>query len=168
MSDSVRPHGLWPTRLLCPQDSLGKNIGVGCHFLLWALTLPPIQINVWSNKLLKQQILMCLSLPFNNITANHEKRELQTLSWAWKSVSRSPPKFHRCLCELSCVALLGPCEAWIDGQEPCFQKYTGLAKKFVWVFHDSVWKTWMNFLANPIDVFRKVQLHEVTWIDLYK
>ena len=34
MSDSVRPHGLQPTRLLCPWDSLGKNTGVGCHFLL--------------------------------------------------------------------------------------------------------------------------------------
>ena len=29
-----RPHGQQPTRLLCPQDSLGKNTGVGCHFLL--------------------------------------------------------------------------------------------------------------------------------------
>ena len=28
------PHGLWPTRLLCPWDSPGKNTGVGCHFLL--------------------------------------------------------------------------------------------------------------------------------------
>ena len=34
MSDSLRPHGLWPTRLLCPWDSPGKNTGVGCHFLL--------------------------------------------------------------------------------------------------------------------------------------
>ena len=34
MSDSVRPHGLQPTRLLCPWDSPGTNIGVGCHFLL--------------------------------------------------------------------------------------------------------------------------------------
>ena len=34
MSDSVRPHGLQPTRLLHPWDSLGKNTGVGCHFLL--------------------------------------------------------------------------------------------------------------------------------------
>ena len=34
MSDSVRPHGLWPTRLLCPWDFPGKNTGVGCHFLL--------------------------------------------------------------------------------------------------------------------------------------
>ena len=33
-SDSVRPHGLQPTRLLCPWDSPGKNTGVGCHFLL--------------------------------------------------------------------------------------------------------------------------------------
>ena len=33
MSDSVRPHRQQPTRLLCPQDSLGKNTGVGCHFL---------------------------------------------------------------------------------------------------------------------------------------
>ena len=29
----LRPHGLWPARLLCPWDSPGKNTGVGCHFL---------------------------------------------------------------------------------------------------------------------------------------
>ena len=34
MSDSVRRHGLQPTRLLRPWDSPGKNTGVGCHFLL--------------------------------------------------------------------------------------------------------------------------------------
>ena len=33
MSDSLRPHGLQPTRLLHPWDFLGKNTGVGCHFL---------------------------------------------------------------------------------------------------------------------------------------
>ena len=33
MFDSVRCHGQQPTRLLCPQDSPGKNTGVGCHFL---------------------------------------------------------------------------------------------------------------------------------------
>ena len=31
---TLRPHGLEPTRLLCPWDSPGKNTGVGCHFLL--------------------------------------------------------------------------------------------------------------------------------------
>ena len=30
----LRPHGLEPTRLLCPWDFPGKSTGVGCHFLL--------------------------------------------------------------------------------------------------------------------------------------
>ena len=34
MSDSLRPHRRQPTRLPRPWDSPGKNIGVGCHFLL--------------------------------------------------------------------------------------------------------------------------------------
>ena len=34
MSDSVRPHRWKPTRLPRPWDSLGKNTGVGHHFLL--------------------------------------------------------------------------------------------------------------------------------------
>ena len=34
MSDSVRPHRQQPTRLPRPWDSLGKNTGVVCHFLL--------------------------------------------------------------------------------------------------------------------------------------
>ena len=34
VSDSLRPHGLQPTRLLHPWDFPGKSIGVGCHCLL--------------------------------------------------------------------------------------------------------------------------------------
>ena len=34
MSDSLRPHRQQPIRLPCPWDPLGKNTGVGCHFLL--------------------------------------------------------------------------------------------------------------------------------------
>ena len=30
----LEPHRLQPARLLCPWDFPGKNIGVGCHFLL--------------------------------------------------------------------------------------------------------------------------------------
>ena len=29
----LQPHGLQPTRLLCPWDFLGKYTGVGYHFL---------------------------------------------------------------------------------------------------------------------------------------
>ena len=34
VSNSLRPHGLQPTRLPCPWDSPGKSTGVGCHYLL--------------------------------------------------------------------------------------------------------------------------------------
>ena len=33
MSDSLQPCGLQHARLLCPWDFLGKNTGVGCHFM---------------------------------------------------------------------------------------------------------------------------------------
>ena len=33
MSNSLRTHGLWPTKLLCPWDSPDKNTGVGCQFI---------------------------------------------------------------------------------------------------------------------------------------
>ena len=39
VSDSSRPHGLQPTRLLHPWDFPGKSTGVGCHCLLWVCSL---------------------------------------------------------------------------------------------------------------------------------
>ena len=36
-SDSLRTHGLYPARLLCPWDFSGKNTGVGSHFNLQGL-----------------------------------------------------------------------------------------------------------------------------------
>ena len=41
VSNSSRPRGLQPTRLLCPWNFSGKNPGVGCHFLLQGIF--PIQ-----------------------------------------------------------------------------------------------------------------------------
>ena len=37
VSDSLQPHRLSSTRLLCPWDFSGKHSGVGCHFLLHCL-----------------------------------------------------------------------------------------------------------------------------------
>ena len=34
VSNSLWPHGLWPTRLLRPWNFPDKSTGVGCHFLL--------------------------------------------------------------------------------------------------------------------------------------
>ena len=39
VSEVLRPHGLEPTRLLCPWDFPGKNTGVGCCFLLQGIFL---------------------------------------------------------------------------------------------------------------------------------
>ena len=35
---SLQPHGLYPSRLLCPGNFPGKNTGVGCH------ALPPVDL----------------------------------------------------------------------------------------------------------------------------
>ena len=37
--NSMQPHRLQPTRLLCPCNFPGKNTGVGCHFLLQEIFL---------------------------------------------------------------------------------------------------------------------------------
>ena len=55
VSDSLRLHGLSPTRLLCPGDFPGKNTGVGCHSLLWRIF--PTQ----GSNLYYRQILHCLN-----------------------------------------------------------------------------------------------------------
>ena len=50
VSDSLRPHGLQPTRLLRPQDFPGKSTGVGCHCLLPLLprvTEIKTKVNKW-------------------------------------------------------------------------------------------------------------------------
>ena len=54
VSNSWRPHGLQPTRLLHPWDFLGKSTGVGCmacniyfycFFILWAIILPLLLVS---------------------------------------------------------------------------------------------------------------------------
>ena len=56
--DCLQPHGLLPTRLLCPWDSPGKNTGVGCHSLLQRI-FPTQVLNL--SLLHCRQILYCLS-----------------------------------------------------------------------------------------------------------
>ena len=45
MSNCLWPHGLVPTKVLCPWNSLGKNNGVGYHFLLQFYTWCCIYVN---------------------------------------------------------------------------------------------------------------------------
>ena len=61
---SLQHHGLWPTTLLCPWDSPGKNTGVGWHFLFQGIFLTQGSNVVLLNY---RQIVYCLS---------HQEREL--------------------------------------------------------------------------------------------
>ena len=45
MSNSLQPHGMYPTRLLCPWSSPGKNTGVGSHPLLQGI-FPTLWLNL--------------------------------------------------------------------------------------------------------------------------
>ena len=58
ITDSLQACGLSPTRPLCPWDSPGKNIGVGCHFLLQG-TFPTQRSNLGLPHC--RQMLYCLS-----------------------------------------------------------------------------------------------------------
>ena len=49
VSDSQWPHGLQPTRLLCPWDFPGKSTGVGCHRLLRVTRESPPNCNLRSH-----------------------------------------------------------------------------------------------------------------------
>ena len=48
VSNSLRPRGLQPTRLLWPWDSPGQNTGVGCHALLQEIS-PTQRLNLVSH-----------------------------------------------------------------------------------------------------------------------
>ena len=50
MSDSLWPHGLGPTRLLCPWNSPGKNTGEGCHSSPVDLPDPGIKPNLLDHR----------------------------------------------------------------------------------------------------------------------
>ena len=59
MSDSLKPYGVYPARLLCPWDSPGKDTGVGHHVLLQGIFL----IQAWNLHLLRLLHWQAGSLP---------------------------------------------------------------------------------------------------------
>ena len=74
-SNFFRPHGLQPTRLLCPCDSPGKNIVVGCHALLQGIFLT-------------QRSSPCLLQLLLQIFYYWATREAHGISWQLKILSR--------------------------------------------------------------------------------
>ena len=68
----LRPHGLQPTRLLCPWDSPSKNTGGGCHFLLQGI-FPTQRSN--------RRFLCLLQLAGEFFTLSHLGGP--SLTWQW-------------------------------------------------------------------------------------
>ena len=80
VSDSSRPHGLQPTRLLHPWDFRGKSTGVGCHCLLWNSSIVFLKL-----KLLLEESLTVYSLYLRGITAERcSHRTFCSFQWIWK------------------------------------------------------------------------------------
>ena len=72
---SLRPHGLLPSRLLCPWNFPGKNTGVGCHFLLQRI-FPPQESNPCLLHLLHWQVDSFTTAP-----PEKPKRCIQGMMW---------------------------------------------------------------------------------------
>ena len=90
MSDSVRPHRRQPTRL--PLDSPGKNIGVGCHFLLQCRKVKS-ESEVAQSCLTLRDPLDC-SLPGSSVHGIFQARVLEWGAIAFSSLVSDPLQSH--------------------------------------------------------------------------
>ena len=89
MSDSVRPQRWQPTRLRHPWDSLGKNNGVGCHFLLQCMKVK-IESEVAQSCLTLWDPMDC-SPPGSSV---HGIFQARVLEWGAIAFSKSNSKTH--------------------------------------------------------------------------
>ena len=92
VSDSWRPHGLQPARLLlCPWHFPGKNTGVGCHFLLQGI-FPTQGSNLCLLHLLHWQVD---SLPFCHL-GSHDGIDRLSLNIPFLASKRRLENFQSC------------------------------------------------------------------------
>ena len=90
VSDSVRPHRRQPTRLPHSWDSLGKNTGVGCHFLLQCMKVKSESEVTQSCPTLLDP--MDCSLPGSSVHGIFQARVLE-----WGAFAFSTPGSRTCL-----------------------------------------------------------------------
>ena len=84
MSDSVRPHRRQPTRLPRPWDSPGKNMGVGCHFLLQCVKVKSESEVAQSCPTLSDP--MDCSLPGSSVHGTFQARVLEWVAIAFSGI----------------------------------------------------------------------------------
>jgi len=90
VSDSVRPHRRQPTRLPCPWSFPGKNIGVGCHFLLQFIKVKS-ESEVAQSCLTLHDPMDC-SLPGSSIHGIFQARVLEWVAISFSKIKLVNPK----------------------------------------------------------------------------
>ena len=101
MSDPLWPYGLEPTRLLCPQDSPGKNTGLGFHFLLQGSSQPRDRTHISCISCSGRWILDCWC---------HLRGTDYQVVWVQKD-------------RQLVITDGGHIESWFDGQPDCHSEY---------------------------------------------
>ena len=93
LSDSLWPHGLQTTRLLCPWESPGKNTELGCHFLLQGIFLTQGSNSCLLHWQMDSLLLCHRGRRIQNLKAN-SPRSVEYCSWSLKVVWRQNSSLH--------------------------------------------------------------------------
>ena len=103
------PHGLQPTRLLCPWDFPGKNTGVGCHFLLQCRKVKSESEVAQSCPTLSDP--MDCSLPGSSVHGVFQARVLE-----WGAIAFSETSYYSCLIPTSTEERWGHLPVLMEGK----------------------------------------------------
>ena len=118
VSNSLWPHGLQPTRLLCPWDFPGKSTGVGCHCLLRYIKLGAFKWKHIYNK------VMCWVSDTNVVTRGSQ--ELNPVFPRGRSVQCSLTQSPQCLYK-----------TWLPQISQAIEKINvNWRRKATWTFRD--------------------------------
>ena len=100
MSDSLRPHGLQPTRLLCPWDFPGKSTGVGGHCRLQTYNLGGYKITADGGCSHEIKIFAPLKKNYDNLDSVLKSRDVTLLTKVHLVKSMVFPSSHVWMWEL--------------------------------------------------------------------
>ena len=133
MSNSRLSHGLQPTRLFCPQDCPGKNIGMGCHFLLQRIFLTQGSNHISYVSWICRWVFFTTSntwealIYYNPILNKKIKKRLLILKQGdfFSGLSRWPSLITQALEAESCLWLEAR-EKWSEGKSETLESGKGL------------------------------------------